>query len=990
MLCQTDDFRALITPMKQLLRIVALVVLLLVNQRAFSQVDPAIHWKAMELTHFRLIYDATYQRLADHYAARLDQYYEMLETIFPVRPDKITVVIIDRTDLTNGYATPIPYAHIVLYPVLPGAQESIGEYGDWTHELLVHEYTHILDFEPKRDVARILNTVFGSIINPNVYLPRWFHEGLAVEIETRFSAHGRLRSTYQDATLRALKQSGRLENFSIAEINETALHTFPQGSRPYLLGSTFWSDIMAEKGEEVASTLLWRYGGRFPWIINAPAEDYLGAKYQDRFKRHLLDLSARIDQQFTVISSSPTTASESFTRRKQESFSPELSPDGLKLILIAKDETLRRSLQILKREQLESEFSDTENLLREKDGEEIKDFTPPLPGGGHQELDGPPTGSLTRVSWFPDSEKILFDRVRTTDRFHETSDLFIYDLKQEKSEPLTTNQRAREGAVSPDGKTAVFVQLDAGTTGLSLIDLASKKIEPLFVGAIDARISWPVFMSADEILFSFRENGKEGLFVYHLKTKERRPVFTDFPNARFARMTAQGLLFSSTKNGIANLYLAKDLSSPAVPLTHTPTAIFNGDLDPRNGRLYFTELSANGFQLKRLSADQRFKDKALPVVTPLFADRYPANAPMQTFALATKPEIEDYSPWGYLIPRYWYPGFYADGKNYYTSIETGGSDPLGKHNYGLLLAYDSATREGTYQFSYLNTSYPAFIGLSLLDLYSTLGNLTTKTRTQNYVAYLSWQLSQISTDLDAVFGWRWMNRDYGTSSRELNGPYGALTYTGYSQSGAQISPETGWGASFVATHFQPSRNSTGYNEYRLTLQKYFSKWLPSRHAILLRARGHFIDRSSRDILTEDYEQTYNNTLFSDSMTPLYVVRGFPNGAFLGKSLALYTFEYRFPLNYAYRGFDTVPFAIRRWHMAVVADGVQVDGARYHLTDEKYYRVDRWRQFWGAGIEAKADATILYHVPVTFYVGMYSSFEGQNVNQNQLLIGFQAE
>lgn len=990
MLCQIDDFHALITPMKHLLRIVALAGLLLANSPAFSQVDPAIHWKAMELTHFRLIYDATYQKLADHYAARLDQYHEMLETIFPVRPDKITVVIIDRTDLTNGYATPIPYAHIVLYPVLPGAQESIGEYGDWTHELLVHEYTHILDFEPKRDVARVLNAVFGSIINPNVYLPRWFHEGLAVEIETRFSAHGRLRSSYQDATLRALRLGERLDRFSIAEINETALHTFPQGARPYLLGSTLWSDFMTDKSESVANQLLWRYGGRLPWIINGPAEDYLGAKYQDRLKKHLTDLTARIDQQLQTLRTMPVTASASFTQRKQESYSPELSPDGLKLIVIAKDETLRRSLQILKRDQLTSEFSDTENLLREKDGEETTDFTPPLPGGGHQELDGPPTGSLTRVSWFPDSEKVLFDRVRTINRYHETSDLFIYDLKKEKSEPLTKNQRAREGAVSPDGKTAVFVQLDAGTTGLSLIDIASGKIQSLFVGDIDARVSWPAFLSNDEILFSFRENGKEGLFVYNLKTRERRAVFADFPNARFARITTKGILFSSTKNGVANLYLAKDLSSPAVPQTSSQTAIYFSDLDPRNDQLYFTELSSDGFQLKKLTADQRFKNKDLPTVQPLFDDRYPNNASARTFTLTAKPQIDDYSPWGYLIPRYWYPGFYADGKNYYASIETGGSDPLGKHNYALLLAYDSATKEGTYQFNYLNTSYPAFIGLSLLDLYSTLGNLTTKTRTQNYVGYLSWQLSQISTDLDAVLGWRWMNRDSGISVRELNGPYGALTYTGYSQSGAQISPETGWGANLVMTSFLPSRNNTGFNEYRLTLQKYFSRWLPSRHAILLRARGHFIDRSSRDILTEDYEQTYNNTLYSDSMVPPYVVRGFPNGAFLGKSLALYTFEYRFPLTYAYKGFDTVPFAVRRWHMAVVADGVQVDGARYHLTDEKYYRVDRWRQFWGAGIEAKADATILYHVPVTFYVGMYSSFEGQNVNQNQLLIGFQAE
>lgn len=971
--------------MKHLLRMFALTVLLLGQTPAFSQVDPAIRWNAMELSHFRLIYDASYQELANYYAARLDPYYELLETVFPVRPDKITVVIMDRTDLTNGYATPIPYAHIVIYPVLPGAQESIGEYGDWGHELMVHEYSHILAFAPKRDVVQILSYIFGTAINPNVYLPRWFHEGLAVEIETRFSSHGRLRSTYQDATLRALKLGHRLQKFDIAEINETSLHTFPQGSRPYLLGSTFWSDIMKEKDESIASGLLWRYGGRLPWIINAPAEDYLGMKYSTLFAKHLTALSDRIDKQLAILTSAPPTEGQTFSRKKQESYVPVLSPDGLKLILIGKDETLRRSLQILKRDKLEDEFSDSENLLRPKEGELLKDYTPPLPGG-----DSPPTGTLTRVSWFPDSKRILLDRVRSINRYHETSDLFIFDLDKEESEPLTHHQRAREGTVSPDGKTVAFVQLSPGATGLSLFDVESKKVESLFTLPLGDRVSWPVFLTNQQLLFSLRENGKEGLFTYDLQSKERKAVFADFPNARFAQNTANGILFSSTKNGIANLYLAKDLASTPHPLTHSQTAIFYGDLDQRNGRLYYSELSSDGFQLKKLDQTARFQNTKLPDVSPLFVDRYPADKTVPTFSLTSKPEIHSYSPWSYLLPRYWFPGFYTDGSDYSISVETAGYDPLAKHSYALLLAYDSATKEGTYLVNYLNTSFPAYFGISLADIYSTLGNLSTKTRTQNYLAYLSWQLSGISTDLETVFGWRWQNRDYSTSKRDLNGPYAAVSYLGYSQTGAQISPEVGWGASFQATHFQKSETSTGFNEYRLTLQKYISQWLPKRHAIMLRARGQYIDRPARDITTADYESTYNNTVYADAMIPLYVVRGFPNGAFLGKSLALYTFEYRFPLNYTYKGYGTAPFSFRRLHAAIVADGIQVDGARYNLNDERYYFVDRWRQFWSAGVEIKSDTTILYHVPVTFYVGAYSSFEGQNTNQNQVVIGFQAE
>lgn len=47
---------------------------------------------------------------------------------------------------------------------------------------------------------KFFKTFLGSIVAPTLLLPRWWHEGIAVEMETRFSNFGRLRSTYQDAS----------------------------------------------------------------------------------------------------------------------------------------------------------------------------------------------------------------------------------------------------------------------------------------------------------------------------------------------------------------------------------------------------------------------------------------------------------------------------------------------------------------------------------------------------------------------------------------------------------------------------------------------------------------------------------------------------------------------------------------------------------------------------------------------------------------------
>ena len=93
--------------------------LLVFPLQVFAQTDPSIDWKVLNLPHFRLIYDAKHQELAKIYAKHLESNYPVLHHYFEQMPESTTVVLNDRTDLTNGYATPIPYPHIVLFPVLP-------------------------------------------------------------------------------------------------------------------------------------------------------------------------------------------------------------------------------------------------------------------------------------------------------------------------------------------------------------------------------------------------------------------------------------------------------------------------------------------------------------------------------------------------------------------------------------------------------------------------------------------------------------------------------------------------------------------------------------------------------------------------------------------------------------------------------------------------------------------------------------------------------
>ena len=156
---------------------ILLTLMLLFSANAWAQEVPA-SWSFVILksAHFDIVVNARQQDLGQFYAFKLEEAYDFLNPLFTDKPERTVVIINDKTDVTNGYATGIPYPHIMAYPVLAGPSESLGESGDWALELLSHEYTHILTFEPATGFMKYLRFVFGTIVSPNILLPRWWKE----------------------------------------------------------------------------------------------------------------------------------------------------------------------------------------------------------------------------------------------------------------------------------------------------------------------------------------------------------------------------------------------------------------------------------------------------------------------------------------------------------------------------------------------------------------------------------------------------------------------------------------------------------------------------------------------------------------------------------------------------------------------------------------------------------------------------------------------
>jgi len=969
---------------------------------ASAQVDPSIEWKMLRLAHFDLIYDAKHQELANLYADRLEDNVSFLSQYFEFFPERTVVVIDDRTDLTNGYATAIPYRMIVLYPVLPGAQDTISDFGDWARELAMHEYTHILSFEPRRGVVKGLYYVFGNVITPNILLPRWWLEGIAVDMETRTGDKGRLRSPYQDGAIRAYVLEKKLDQVQLAEINETSIHTWPQGARPYLFGSLMWSDLIAKHGKDLVKELHRRYGGRVPFFMEGPIQDETSQGYSGHLEDLKQELTQRAQKQITDLQKATLSVGIQLkVKNGEETFYPVISPDGLKMAFMAKDDANKRSVRILVRPSTDVPFDGSQEMaeIDQRFGESLQELNPDPRKNNFKGLDesdsgedSPPGGTIHRLSWFPDSKRFIFDKLDTLNRYHEVSDLHIFDLSKMKVERLTRNERAREAAVSLDSKSAVYVKLDASRTHLALLNIEDKSSQTVYSPPLQARISNPVFLNADEVIFSERYLGREILKKFSVSKKTVQEILPDYTDARFPVMTSKGLQFSSARNGISNVYLADAALKTARPLTHTSTLISSSALDEKREDLYFSELTTQGFQIRQSNlALSKTLPAELPQVGPLLADRYPVV--QREVPAAAKPEPEDYSIWPYILPHYWLPDFYFYEGGSKLGASTAGADPLGKHVYSVAASYDSTPKELSSNFIYTNNTTPATVIAKGFDYKTSIVNTAIRFRQQQYEVDALWEVTPVSTDFFAGVGYTWIGRDYETttaSNTEASGPSLIASYTNLTMSGAQISPVNGMAAHFSATEFTPNDwdERESFRLYQLSAQKYFSKWLPRHHAILIRGQGQFIDKSASEVRPANNAFTVAYAPFANNLSPFYIMRGYLNGQFLGKSLANYTFEYRFPIFYLNYGAGTAPLFIKRVHGAVIADGITVDGFSYNKSTEKFETVDKWRGFWSTGVELKFDLTVGYHFPVTYYLGYYVPHDLKYKDGQQFAMGLQ--
>ena len=142
--------------------------------------DPELEWKTLRTEHFNITFHQGEEALAEALATTAERVHILLTEDMKHQPNRATeVVLVDHTDVANGYAQTLPVNTIVIFVTAPTESSSLGLYEDWLEAIFTHEYAHILHLDTVEGIPKWVRKFLGRIISVNQVSPWWIVEGLA-------------------------------------------------------------------------------------------------------------------------------------------------------------------------------------------------------------------------------------------------------------------------------------------------------------------------------------------------------------------------------------------------------------------------------------------------------------------------------------------------------------------------------------------------------------------------------------------------------------------------------------------------------------------------------------------------------------------------------------------------------------------------------------------------------------------------------------------
>ncbi len=893
-----------------------------------KRIDPNIKYSVLISPNFEIIFQKEQRSLAQAYLLAAEQAFDLLLPIFREAPKKTYIFLRDDTDISNGLANFLPYPIIEIYPVLPPTQTSVDEYGDWALEMMVHEYTHILNIYSQHGFYRPLGWIFGNVIRPNAILPRWYLEGLAVNLESRLTSHGRLRAPQTRAMARALVLSGQLQFEDIARINETRISSWPQGERPYLYGGWWWNHVQSTSESGTIYKLNQHFARRLPFLLNGPIREQTGFSVNENLNAAYDKIETEALKEIEVLRRSITHQSESIVNESGDQSLFAISPSGNRLVYWLREPQKGSLIKLKTRSSPKQPFGEIPGEALSKSISSI---------GGR---------------WL-DDDNLVTDQMDIDNPYYDYRDLYIFNIPERRWSRLTFGQRAQEPSPSPSRARIAFIQNDAGRNRLSLLERSSGKIHVLIQSEIGQRISSPEFFSETQILYILRErSGRESIHVYDIEKKSTHAWSDSMHSTQSLRLTRAGLLFTDASSNVRNAYLDTKTKSP-IPITNTLTSIGSADYDPQREEILFTELTADGRKLRTMN---------LKPFSPPILPKAPLPSAPNPNLKTIKVTESGYQPLNYMLPRYWIPFVYQVENGWIFQGLTNAEDPVGRNRYSLLGAYDTVTRKGTYGASITNSSLSADISASYNKSQNYLGASTLTIETQSAELLLSKPLWSRYREFEMGTEW---NLTDGAKTLTRMGPRVGFTYSSLKDPRKE---RLGLHARAVHRQFLQLGDSLAYGHTSLHVGAELN--LVSGHRVLLQGRSLLAPNLPFSQVIALGDRNVGGNYLINLVNSQFLLRGYPSGAFIGRKVVNANLEFVLPSVEVLRGWGTFPFFLRNLEFVAFTDGIAVDGAGFSTEANRYLRSGLSEYYLGSGAELRLYASAAYHMPINFTFGLY--------------------
>ena len=903
--------------------------LILVSTSGFAagRYESRLRFRVLRTPHFTIYFHQGEAPLA----ARLAGIAERVRTDLAARtgiaaPSHTHVVLVDQSDIANGWSTPVPYNLIEVAAIPPPPSSFLGHHDDWLRIVFTHEYAHIFHLDRVGGVMRGLRWLMGRnpATFPNLFVPQWQVEGFATWAESALTGFGRVHAADVRGVVASVSAGGR------ATIDRASggLVAWPSGHTPYFQGGVFDQAIAERYSSEALGGLSRETARRLPFLGGPAHRKVLGTSAGDLWTSVFVTPDRR--------EAASSAGARRLTRDGFAISGPRLvrqrTPAG------AESEAVYYSGQGPHR------FPDIR----------LVDLAGGTPTHVASRYDGQ---SLTS-----DGRWLYYDQLEFDGAVAIVSDLYARDLGSGRTRRLSRGERLTDPDIDPAGTRLVAVRARDGGKRLTIWRVSRTAdgapelaAEPERVaGAEGCQYASPRWSPDGTAIVAVRhcigtlpvivEVSADGATERVLASGGRNVTPVWLPDG-------ESVLFASDRaDGRFKLYAVGRRAPPdATPelALDVQGGVMWPDVAADGRTVVFTSLTADGYDVFAA----RLPDREDP----------PAGAPLLAAALAPEPvtpraqpsgigatsgepplpPAREYSPWRTLLPRNWSPLLNVDGDEVDVGATTGATDVLGYHAYDVSVMWRASGQDADFTFDGARVNWRASYAYNrwrpslLLSAWSGLDTilvaeegssrtLVSQERSQGIFAgvIVPWRRVRVAQSwLGGVESdQRRLPASTGIADRSRNGVRAGWALASSRQYGYSVSPEHGTWAAVNLERVTTVLGADG-NASSLTIDwRVYLPGLRRHHVAAIRVGAASSTGDSGMTRVFDLGGTaVPPAPFALGQRGVGLLRGLPSDERQGTAALVGNIDYRFPLARVERGIKAWPIFLRDIHGAVFAD-----------------------------------------------------------------------